>query len=226
MITNRVSKLTAVGIAALLATTAISSSLALAQTQGPPAQSQNYNTGSASDSGSVPPQGQYAPPPAGYGGSSATYADQEQQADQTYAQQYSQWAARYCVDQQSHNTAAGAVIGGILGAGIGAAVAHNPAAGAAIGGAIGVGTGAVAGASTPNYGCPPGYVVAPGAPAFAYAGPYWGPGVWWAPAWYHPWFWVGGHWVYYPYRYWYWGHRGYWRPGWRWHPWHYHYHRW
>jgi hypothetical protein len=90
MITVRVKKLAAVGIAALLATTAIGSSLASAQNGGPPAQTQSSTTGSASGSGSVPPQGQYAPPPAGYQDNSATYADQEQQADQAYAQQYSQ----------------------------------------------------------------------------------------------------------------------------------------
>ena len=92
------------------------------------------------------------------------------------------WAQRYCVNQQATNTAAGAIVGGVLGAGIGAAVTHNPATGAAIGGAIGAGTSAVAGASQPNYGCPPGYIAAAGAPAFAYYGPYWGSAVW-----YHPW---------------------------------------
>ncbi|HTS53497.1 MAG TPA: hypothetical protein VMH26_09515, partial [Burkholderiales bacterium] len=120
------------------------------------------------------------------------------------------WAARNCVNQ-ANNTAAGAVIGGILGAGIGAAVSRNHASGAAIGGAIGVGTGAVAGASSSAGGCPPGYVVAAGAPAFVYGGPY----VAWAPGWYRPWVWAGGRWVYHPYRYWYWRHQAYWRPGWR-----------
>lgn len=163
---------------------------------------------------SAPPQGEYAPPPQGVpeGG---TYDEQQQQADDAYADAYSRWAARYCVNQ-ANNTVAGALVGGILGAGIGAAVSRNPATGAAIGGAIGAGTGAVAGATSGAGGpCPPGYVVAGGAPAFAYAGPYYG----WAPAWYNPWVWVGGRWAYHPYRYWYWAHRAYWRPGWRARPW-------
>lgn len=156
-----------------------------------------------------PPQGQYAPAPQGTA-EGGTYEDQQQQADEAYAQAYDEWAARYCVNQ-ANNTVAGALIGGILGAGIGAAVTHNPATGAAIGGAIGAGTGAVAGASYGGGACPPGYGIAPGAPAFYYASPYYA----WAPAWYHPWVWYGGRWVYHPYRYWYWNHRAYWRPGWR-----------
>ncbi len=170
-----------------------------------------------------PPPGQYAEPPPGYENGNAAYADQEQEADQTYAQQYSDWAARNCVNQ-ANNTAAGAVIGGILGAGIGAAVSHNAGRGALVGGAIGLGAGAAAGASAPGGACPPGYVVAPGAPAFGYA--YYGPTVTWAPAWYHPWVWAGGRWVYHPYRYWYWNHRAYWHPGWRARPWRYRYRPW
>lgn len=157
---------------------------------------------------SAPPQGQYAEPPPGaeQGGD---YDDQSQQTDSAYADAYSRWAAQYCVNQ-ANNTAAGAVIGGILGAGIGAAVGGGR--GALVGGAVGVGTGAVAGAASAPGGCPPGYVVAAGAPAFVYAG---GPYVAWGPGWYRPWAWVGGRWVYRPYRAWYWGHGAYWRPGWR-----------
>lgn len=203
-------------LAALLAISMIGASSATAQVNtqaGGTAQTETQNT---------PPAGQNAPPPPGYGADgTATYDQHQQQADEEYAREYEAWAQRYCVNQQANKTAAGAIIGGVLGAGIGAAVSHNPATGAAIGGAIGAGTGAVAGASQPNYGCPPGYVVAAGAPAFAYSGPYWGSAVWWAPAWYHPWVWVGGHWYFYPYRWWYWWHgRAWWRPGWGWHAWH------
>jgi len=167
---------------------------------GPPPQ-QGYSE-------AAPPQGQYAEPPPGAEGG-GEYDDQSQQTDSAYADAYSRWAAQYCVNQ-ANNTAAGAVIGGILGAGIGAAVGGGR--GALVGGAVGVGTGAVAGAASAPGGCPPGYVVAAGAPAFVYAG---GPYVAWGPAWYRPWAWVGGRWVYRPYRAWYWGHQAYWRPGWR-----------
>ncbi|MGH6888638.1 MAG: hypothetical protein ACREHF_05505 [Rhizomicrobium sp.] len=176
----------------------------------PPPPNGNYPAGAGGQGGEMaPPQGQYAPAPQGTeeGG---TYDEQQQQADEAYAQDYARWAARYCVNQ-ANNTVAGALIGGILGAGIGAAVTHNPATGAAIGGAIGAGTGAAAGASYGGGACPPGYVAAAGAPAFYYSSPYYAS----APAWYHPWVWAGGRWVYHPYRFWYWNHRAFWRPGWR-----------
>ncbi len=208
-------------VSALLATLMASAAIGTSPLAAQPAQGSGPQSRE-----SVPPSGQYAPPPPGYENGNATYDEQSQQADRAYAQQYSEWAARYCVDQHNNNTVAGALIGGVLGAGLGAAIAHNPATGAAIGGALGVGVGAAAGASQPAYGCPPGYVVAAGAPAFAYVGPYWGPSVYWAPAWYHPWVWVDGRWVFHPYRYWYWWHRAYWHPGWRSHPWHYRYYRW
>ena len=184
---------------------------------------QSYNQGYQSDS--APPQGQYAPPPPGYEQGGA-YDDQSQQYDRDYADRYSRWAAQYCVDQRNNNTAAGAIIGGVLGAVIGAGVAGrgDRGAGAVIGGALGAGTGAAIGASSsPGAGCPPGYVVRAGAPAFYWAGP---PVVTWAPAWYHPWVFVGGRWVYHPYRYWYWQHRNYWHPGWRARPWHNRFDRW
>lgn len=183
-----------------------------------PASAQNgsYAPPPGSDQDAAPPGGSYAEPPPGTD-DNAAYDDQTQQQDEAYADAYSRWAAQNCVNQ-ANNTAAGAVIGGILGAGIGAAVSHNAGRGALVGGAIGAGTGAVAGSASAAGGCPPGYVIAAGAPAFAYGGPY----VAWAPAWYHPWVWVGGRWVYHPYRRWYWAHRNYWRPGWhgrptRWH---------
>jgi hypothetical protein len=176
-------------------------------------------------SDSAPPQGQYAPPPPGYEQGGAAYDDQSQQADREYAAQYSQWAARYCVDQHNNNTAAGAIIGGVLGAALGAAAGgRNAGAGALVGGALGAGTGAAIGASSSGGpGCPPGYVVVAGAPAFYWGGP---PVATWGPAWYHPWVWAGGRWVYHPYRYWYWQHRAYWGPGWHARPWHYRYERW
>jgi hypothetical protein len=188
--------------AALLATGGLDAVPAAAQDNGygPP-------PGAGSDVG--PPQGQYAEPPPGVEGG-GDYDDATQQQDEAYADSYSRWAAQYCVNQ-ANNTAAGALIGGILGAGIGAAVSHNAGRGALVGGAIGAGTGAVAGAASPSGDCPPGYVIAGGAPGFAYSGAY----VSYAPAWYHPWAWVGGRWVYHPYRHWYWAHRNYWRPGWR-----------
>jgi hypothetical protein len=191
------------------------SALLLSTALSVPAAAQGYGPPGSEDA--APPQGQYAEPPPG-SDQGGDYDDQSQQQDEAYAQSYSEWAARYCVNQ-ANNTAAGAVIGGILGAGIGAAVSHNAGRGAAIGGAIGVGTGAVAGAASSQGPCPQGYVVASGAPAFAYGG---GPYVAWAPAWYNPWVFVGGRWAYHPYRYWYWRHQAYWRPGWhgravRWH---------
>jgi hypothetical protein len=167
--------------------------------------------GGSGDAG--PPQGQYAPPPPGYENGGA-YDDQSQQTDRDYARRYSAWSAQNCVDQRNNNTAAGAIIGGIFGAVLGAGIAgpRNAGAGAIVGGALGAGTGAAIGSSSgAGAGCPPGYVVRAGAPAFYYGG---GPGIYWAPAWYHPWFWSGGRWVYRPYRDWYWNHRNYWRPGW------------
>jgi hypothetical protein len=196
--------------AGLLASSALGVNPAAAQpdsSYGPP-------PGGASDY--APPAGQYAEPPPGTEEGSA-YDDQAQQQDEAYADEYSRWAAQYCVSQ-ANNTAAGAVIGGILGAGIGAAVSHNAGRGALVGGAIGAGTGAVAGAASTPGGCPPGYVIAAGAPAFAYGGP----SVAWAPTWYRPWVWAGGRWVYHPYRHWYWAHRAYWRPGWHARPWRWH----
>lgn len=200
MSSNYTRKAVATCIAALMATTFETMPAAAQGSYAPPP---------GSDQEAAPPQGSYAePPPSDEQG--GDYDDQEQQQDEQYAQSYSEWAARNCVNQ-ANNTAAGALIGGILGAGIGAAVSRNAGRGALVGGAIGAGTGAVAGASSGG-GCPPGYVVAAGAPAFAYGG---GPYVAYAPAWYHPWVWVGGRWVYHPYRHWYWKHRAYWRPGWR-----------
>jgi hypothetical protein len=157
----------------------------------------------------MPPPGQYAPPPDG--AELSTYDPREQQYDRDYAASYQRWAGRYCVDQRSQNTAAGAIIGGVLGAMLGAGVAghHDQAAGALAGGALGAVGGAAIGSSAGAGGaCPPGYFVAPGAPTFFYSGPVYGPLVA-TPTWYHPWVFAGGRWVYRPYRYWYWANRRY-----------------
>ena len=177
----------------------------------------------------APPAGQYAPPPSGSEGAGSAYDDRAQQYDRDYADRYSRWAAQYCVDQRNTNTAAGAVIGGVLGAVLGSNVAGrgDHAGGAIVGGALGATAGAAIGArSTTSPSCPPGYVVRADAPAFVYGpGPY-PVDVIYGPAWYQPWVWVDGRWVYRPYRYWYWTHNAYWRPGWRPGPWDYHYRHW
>jgi hypothetical protein len=103
------------------------------------------------------------------------------------------------------------VIGGVLGAALGAGLSGGRAGATIAGGAIGAGTGAaVAGSSGPGGGCPPGYAIRAGAPVFYYGGPVY-PGVLYAPGWYNPWVFVNGGWTYRPYRAWYY-HRGYGRP--------------
>ncbi len=192
-------------------------SVAIAAVSNPPS--------NAAVTNAAPPSGQYAPPPSGAETSGSAYDDRAQRYDRDYADHYSHWAAQNCVDERNSNTAAGAIIGGVLGAALGAGASHGHAAGALAGGAVG----AVAGAAVGNAStaCPPGYVVRAGSPAFYYDGPiYYGPDVVYGPAWYQPWVWVDGHWIYRPYRYWYWYHPVYWRPGWHAGPWHYSYHRW
>ena len=177
----------------------------------------------------APPSGQYAPPPSGSEAPGSTYDDRAQQYDRDYADRYSRWAAQYCVDRRNNSTAAGAVIGGVLGAVLGSNVAGrgDHAGGAIVGGALGATAGAAIGANTSaSASCPPGYVVRADAPPFDYApGPY-PVDVIYGPAWYQPWVWVDGRWVYRPYRYWYWNHQAYWRPDWRPGPWDYHYRHW
>jgi len=162
-------------------------------------------------SNAAPPPGQYAPPPPG--ADSRSYDYRTQQYDRDYAARYSAWAAQNCVDRRNSNTAAGAIIGGVLGAVIGSNVAGrgDRGGGAVVGGVLGAGAGAAIGSSsTDTRGCPPGYLVRRGAPAFYYAGPAYGPG-YWGPAWYQPWVWADGRWVYHPYREWYYRHPAYWR---------------
>jgi len=156
-----------------------------------------------------PPQGEYAPPP---GSDYSNYDPQTQQQDQAYANAYADWAARNCVQQRQNNAAAGAVVGGVLGALVGSGIAGrgNHTGGAIVGGAVGATAGAAIGSSSGNQSsCPPGYVVTGGAPGFYYGGyaPVYG------PSWYNPWIFVGGRWTYRPYRSWYYGHPNYWRPG-------------
>jgi hypothetical protein len=192
---------------------------------GPPQAYQDPGQGQYANPGQYPPQGQDQnappyPPQGGYRqGQGYVYGNGARQVDQDYAARYSAWAAQYCVDQRNNNTAAGAVIGGILGAAIGAGVGSasgNAGAGALVGGGLGAVGGAAAGASSNPGGCPPGYVIRSGAPTFVYSSPYYGPGAVYAvPAWYQPWVWYGGRWVYRPYRSWYYAHPNYWRPGWR-----------
>jgi len=177
----------------------------------------------------APPQGQYAPPPPGAEAPGSAYDDRAQQYDHDYADRYSQWAAQYCVDRRNNNTAAGAVIGGVLGAVIGSGLSgrHDRGGGAFAGALVGGTAGAAIGSSSsPGGNCPPGYIVRAGAPGFAYAGGPYDPGVVAGPSWYNPWIWSGGAWVYRPYRYWYWQNRGYWRPGWRAGAYRYHYRPW
>jgi hypothetical protein len=152
--------------------------------------------------------GPYGPPP-GYNPSDAA-ADNGPDAraqDDQYSYQAEQWAAENCVAERANNEAAGAVIGGILGAliGSGAAGRYHRGAGAVVGGALGATAGAAIGASAgSNPNCPPGYVLRDGAQPF-YADVY-GPVPYAAPVGYDPWIWYGGHWIYRPYpyhRYWY-----------------------
>jgi hypothetical protein len=173
--------------------------------QGPPPGSDAY-------ADQAPPgydPSQPPPPPPGYQG--APMSEDQQAEDARYATAAQQWAAQNCV-RSGGNVAAGAVIGGIFGALIGAGVSGR-GSGAAIGAAIGGTTGAAAAASqqgATSPGCPPGYVLRGGAPAFYYGGPY----LYAAPAWYNPWIWYGGAWLYrpYPYHVWYARHWG-WRHG-------------
>jgi hypothetical protein len=162
--------------------------------------------------GPPPPPGYQDPalvPPPGYSSQDAQQdaADQAREQDRAYAASAEQWAQANCVRQEEGRSTAGAIIGGILGAVIGsnAASGGGRTGGAIIGGALGAAAGsAIARDSGPL--CPQGFVVRSGAPPFApppvvvYA----------APAWYNPWIWYDGRWLYRPYPY----HR-YWRdhPG-------------
>lgn len=187
------------------------------QQQPPPPPGYGYNNGYDNQgydqyAQQAPPgydPSQPPPPPPGYQG--APMNEDQQRADAAYATAAQQWAAQNCV-KSGGNVAAGAVIGGIFGALIGAGVSGygHTGAGTAIGAAIGGTTGAAiassqGGATSP--GCPPGYVVRGGAPGFYYGADY----AYGAPGWYNPWIWYGGAWLYrpYPYHAWYARHYGY-----------------
>ena len=168
------------------------------------------------------PQG-YAPPPQGYASPQGPYQDPALRPPEGYSQQDAQrdaspaerdydrryaaaaeaWSQANCVRQEQNRTAAGAIIGGVLGAVIGSNLAggRDRGAGEVVGGALGaVAGGAIA--SNQGPGCPQGFVVRAGAPAFYYAPP---PGasvvVYDQPTWYDPWIWYDGRWMYRPYPY-------------------------
>ena len=167
--------------------------------QGPPP---DYQPGYAYGDSDVPPPEGYDERYRGYDQSGAARDE-----DRRYAESVQRWSAENCIDRRRDNQAAGAVIGGVLGAIVGSNVAGrgNRTAGAVFGGAAGAMAGASIGASSTSPGCPPGYAVRAGAPAFV--GPVFVGGYGYAaPPGYRPWVWYGGRWVYRPYpyhRYWY-----------------------
>lgn len=113
---------------------------------------------------------------------------------QAYAAQYEAWAQQNCVDQRNGNLAAGAIIGGALGAIAGSALTHGHTSATLAGGAVGAVAGAGIAASASS--CPPGYIVRAGAPTFVYEEPYFPETVVYEDGPYAPWVWVGDHWVY------------------------------
>ena len=148
------------------------------------------------------------PPPPGYDPNGPGAAGPSPDADQQYAQAAEQWAMDNCVKSGS-NVAGGALIGGALGALAGAGLAgrHSRGTGAlagAAGGALLGGAVASTGSRATSPGCPPGFVLRGGAPAFGYSGGY----AYAAPADYDPWAYSSGRWVYrpYPYHTWYYRH--------------------
>ncbi len=173
-----------------------------------------YDQGAYNDAPPPPPPGydgtRPPPPPPGY--QPGQNDPRQQAADQQYAAYAQQWAQAYCV--KAHGDAgAGAVIGGIAGALIGSTFGGHGAGafgGAIVGAAGGAAIASNSGSNVTSPGCPPGYVVRGGAPAFAYSGYGGDPYYYDAPGWYRPWVFVGGLWTYrpYPYHVWYYGHYG------------------
>jgi len=173
------------------------------------APAQDYGRDQGSDGGIPPPPPpadydgtQPPPPPPGYSADPAYAPDLS--ADRRYEAYAEDWAANNCV-KSTGNTAGGAVIGGLFGALLGSSIAgyHNRGAGALMGGIAGAAVGSAQDNAT-SPGCPPGFVMRRGAPAFYYDG--WDRGyAYAAPSWYHPWIFVEGRWSYrpYPYRGWY-----------------------
>jgi hypothetical protein len=139
-------------------------------------------------------------PPDGYqpSGQSSETSPQARAEDERYSYEAERWARQNCVAERANNTAAGAVIGGLLGAAAGGLAGRG--AGALAGGAVGAVAGGTLGAAATDPGCPPGYVLRPHPTAFV-AGPVYPGVVYVAPDWYDPWIWYGGHWIYRPYPY-------------------------
>ena len=150
------------------------------------------------------------PPPPGYQGPPESYQTDLQ--DRMYAERAEEWARENCVRAHG-DPAAGAVVGGIIGALIGSGVAAggHRTTGAIVGGAIGAAGGAAIAGSTDTHetspGCPPGYVARGGAPEFYAASDYF----YAAPGWYRPWVYYGDEWVYRPYPYHVWYYNRYYR---------------
>ena len=95
-----------------------------------------------------PPGATYnMPPPPGMapGDVSAETSPQARAQDDQYSYAAEQWAAQNCVAQRANNTAAGAVIGGLLGALVGGGLAGRRDRGVGI--VAGSATGAIAGAA-------------------------------------------------------------------------------
>ena len=161
-----------------------------------------------------------APPPPGYDASRPPppppgYQPGEEQLaqDRDYARRAEDWAAAYCTRSRG-NAGVGAVVGGLFGALVGSGLSgrHDHGTGALVGGLVGAGGGAAIASSANNAtspGCPPGYVVRGGAPAFYYdEGAY----AYAAPTWYRPWAFDDGRWLYRPYPYHAWYYRNYYAP--------------
>ena len=155
------------------------------------------------------------PPPPGYRSLPGRYVETEaeRQEDELYVHDAEEWAAENCIAQKKDRATAGAVIGGLVGAiaGSGLAGRHDQAPSAILGAGAGAAAGSAIGKNT-SPDCPPGYTMR-SAPAPFYAPNFYPYTVYAAPAWYDPWVWYGGHWIYRPYpyhRFWYdryWRHR-------------------
>ncbi len=217
----------ALGAAALASALAPLAAMAQSASSGPirnqpyPAQGPYPQTQGATDAPPPepgPPPGydgrQLPPPPPGYAPGPES-ADQRA-ADERYAWEAERWARENCVRPHA-NIGGGLLAGGLLGAIIGSGLGgrHDHGGGAALGAIIGAGAGAAVASGSggeTSPGCPPGYVLRRGAPAYAYAAPDYAYG---APGWYRPWVFYDGFWGYrpYPYHAWYW--RTYRGPAWR-----------
>lgn len=154
--------------------------------------------------GYAPQQGYQDPamnPPAGYSEDDARRdaSEQARQQDREYAARAEAWAQANCMRAEANRTTGGALLGGILGAVIGSNLASGGGrtGGAIIGGVAGSAIGANV-AKNSESACPQGYALRPGAPPFA---PPPAVVVYDAPAWYNPWIWYDGRYIYRPYPY-------------------------